>query len=527
MDSQKLKGILIIALAGFFAIYLGVAAATAQTEALAWVAGIAGLVFLLSMGRNIWTLIPIFAVLGGTLPMVPGYPTPWYAVTPVVTALLAARFMMRSKNFTYQFTWLDVLVGVQILTLLQAYLRNPTGLAIFGSTGMIGGRPYMDYGMAIFVYFLLATVKTELPIVKKVILFMVILSVADQAMKGATGFSGGLSRIVGKVYSNVDYAANEAGSSYTFDISTTRFTSLADLGVVITQALFAFNRPLECLLPWRPLRFLALGFGLAATLLSGFRSMLIKAGCFFIIGTVVRRKPQDFMVAGAAAIMLLAGILAVGPRNLPDAAQRTLSFLPIDVDDSVRAAAQGSSEWRHEMWRLVLTTDRYIQNKFLGDGFGFSAAEQEAQQQDTLGFRKYSGDSIDAFIAKGSYHGWHVEAIRFTGALGLVVGVVIFCGFFRCALTLVNHHRGTALHPYMIFLAMPFLVEPYYSLFVFGSYKGSFISYFAMSGMLRLVYGLYLAEIRQPAVVTQLQTPEPQQRLPVLQGRRPAFAKRA
>jgi hypothetical protein len=527
MDSQKLKGILIIALAGFFAIYLGVAAATAQTEALAWVAGIAGLVFLLALGRHIWTLIPIFAVLGGNLPMIPGYPSPWYAITPVVTVFLLARFMMRSKNFTYQFTWIDVLMGLQILVLVQAYLRNPTGLAMFGSTGMIGGRPYMDYSVALFAYFVLATVKTELPIIKRVILGMIVLSLCDQFLMAATSFSGGLSRAVGMIYTNVDYDANAGGANYAVDFATTRFTSFSGLGVVLSQILFSFNRPLECVLPWRPLRFLVFLFTGVVVLLSGFRSNLIKMTCFFIGGTLVRRKPLDFVIAAAPAVILVAILLMIGPKQMPMAVQRTLSFLPIEVDPSIRASAQASADWRYEMWRLVLTTDRYIQNKWLGDGFGFSAAEQEAQQQDSLGLRKYSGDSIDAFIAKGSYHGWHVEAIRFTGALGLVIGLFILFSLARIAWVTIKRHRNTDFFPYAVFLCIPFLIEPFFTLFVFGSYKGSFITYIAMSGMLRVVYGLYLAERRQPVIVTQLQTPEPQQRLPVLQGRRPAFAKRA
>lgn len=525
MDSQKLKILFIGVLAAFAAVYLGIAAATAQTTAILIVGGVLFFVFIMAMGRHIWTLIPIFSVLGGTLTFVPGYPSPWYAITPAVTMMLFARFMMRRKNFSYRFCWLDGLIILHLLALVQAYIRNPTGMAIFGSTGMIGGRPYMDYSMAMFGYLILATVKTEMPVVKRVILFMMIFSLCDEAVKSATGFSGGLSRVVGSFYSNVDYSSNEAGANYTYDISTTRFTSLAGLGVVISQVLFSFNRPLECLLPWRPLRLLTLLFSLAVTLLSGFRSILIKTGCYFVIGTLTRRKPMDFAMAGAAVCAMFAVMLMVGPKNLPGAAQRTLSFLPIDVDENIRASAEGSSEWRHEMWRLVLTSDRYIHNKLLGDGFGFTAAEQEAQQQDSMGLRKYSGDSIDAFIAKGSYHGWHVEAIRFTGVLGLVIGLMVFSGFAYAGWTLVSHHRGRELYPYILFLCMPFLIEPFYSLLVFGSYKGSFITYIASCGMLRLVYGLYLQESRQPLAETaRPQAPAP--RLSAPKGSRLLFANR-
>lgn len=510
MDTSNLRAFVIIFLAGCMAVYLGIAAATAQLVAVGWIAGVASFIFILSLGRHVWALIPVGSMLAGTLPFIPGYPSVWYAMTPVATMMLMLRFLMRAKNFTYRFCWMDVAILLHVGALAQAYMRNPTGIALFGGSS-IGGRPYIDYSVAIFAYFILATVKTDLKVVKKVIFFMILVAFADQFMMALTSFSGGLARAVGKVYSNVDYDANFAGAGYTVDIGTARLTSLSGLGVLMSLLLFSFNRPLECFLPWRPKQFLSMMFTIAVIMLSGFRSNLIKMGCYFIAGTTIRRKPMDFVIAAAPAIVLLSLMLAVGPRSLPMAAQRTLSFLPIDVDPSIRESAEGSSDWRFEMWRLVLTTDRYIKNKMFGDGFGFSAAEHEAQVQNSMGVRKYTGDSIDAFIAKGSYHGWHVEAIRFTGVLGLIIGIIILFMFARNAWILVKHHRGTDFQPYVCFICIPFLIEPFFTLFVFGSYKGSFITYIAMSAMLRLCYGLYLEEqsmVRQKRTENLEQIPQ-------------------
>jgi hypothetical protein len=522
MNSFNLKTFVVLVLAFFFAVYLGIAAATAQLVAVGWITGVAGLVFVLALGRHVWALIPIGAMFAGTLAFLPGYPSVWYAMTPVATMMLLLRFLMRAKNFTYRFCWMDVAILLHVGALAQAYMRNPTGIALFGGSS-IGGRPYIDYSVAIFAYFILATVKTDLKVVKKVIICMIVVALADQFLVAVTSFSGGLARAVGKVYSNVDYDAQFGGSGYSVDVGTARLTSLSGLGVLLSLLLFSFNRPLECFVPWRPKQFLSMMFTIAVIMLSGFRSNLIKLGCYFIAGTAIRRKPMDFVIAAAPAIVLVSLMLAVGPRSLPMAAQRTLSFLPIDVDPSIRESAEGSSDWRFEMWRLVLTSDRYIKNKLFGDGFGFSAAEHEAQVQNSMGVRKYTGDSIDAFIAKGSYHGWHVEAIRFTGVLGLIIGIIILFMFARNAWILVKHHKGTDFAPYSLFLCIPFLIEPFFTLFVFGSYKGSFITYIAMSAMLRLCYGLYLEDRSK---VSQKQTEnleqEPQESQ-VLRGPVPGY----
>lgn len=493
MDNTNLRGFVILIVACCIAVYLGIAAATAQLVAISWVLGVASFIFVLALGRHIWALIPIGSMLAGTLAFLPGYPSVWYAMTPVATMMLLLRFLMRAKNFTYRFCWMDVAIVLHVVALAQAYMRNPTGIALFGGNS-IGGRPYIDYSVAVFAYFVLATVKTEIKVVKKVILFMILVALADQFLVAVTSFSGGLARAVGKIYTNVDYDAQFGGSGYSVDVASARLTSLSGLGVLLSLLLFSFNRPLECFVPWRPKQFLSMMFTIAVIMLSGFRSNLIKLGCYFIAGTFIRRKPGDFVIAAAPVIVFVSLMLAIGPRSLPMAAQRTLSFLPIDVDPSIRESAEGSSDWRFEMWRLVLTSDRYIKNKMFGDGFGFSAAEQEAQVQNSMGIRKYTGDSIDAFIAKGSYHGWHVEAIRFTGAFGLIIGTIILFMFARHAWVLVKYHRGTDFEPYALFLCIPFLIEPFFTIFVFGSYKGSFITYIALSAMLRLCYGLYLED---------------------------------
>ena len=51
MESSQIKGLFIIVIAALLAIYLGIAAATAQTEAVAWVVGLAGVVLVLARGK--------------------------------------------------------------------------------------------------------------------------------------------------------------------------------------------------------------------------------------------------------------------------------------------------------------------------------------------------------------------------------------------------------------------------------------------------------------------------------------------
>ena len=180
--------------------------------------------------------------------------------------------------------------------------------------------------------------------------------------------------------------------------------------------------------------------------------------------------------------------------------QRALSFLPFDVSNEVRQAAQNSSDWRFKMWRIVLSSDKYIQNKMLGDGFGYSRAEHEAQMQAMAGTGYYAGDSIDMFIAKGSYHGWHVEAIRFTGVLGLVIGVILLFGFARSAWKGMVYFRNSEYFGSICYICIPIFIQPFFHIFIFGSYKSSFIELIAMAGIVRLIDNVRANEIASLSV---------------------------
>ena len=57
-------------------------------------------------------------------------------------------------------------------------------------------------------------------------------------------------------------------------------------------------------------------------------------------------------------------------NRLPNTFQRALSFLPVNIDPAVRAEAQGSLDWRIEMWKALLP--QVPQHLLLGKGYAIS-----------------------------------------------------------------------------------------------------------------------------------------------------------
>jgi hypothetical protein len=201
-------------------------------------------------------------------------------------------------------------------------------------------------------------------------------------------------------------------------------------------------------------------------------------------------------------------------QKLPYGAQRILSVLPVNVRHDARQNAQGSSDWRFEMWELALTTDRYISNKWLGDGFAFRADELAIMQDAAFGANRISGSKNlgqDLMMAKGSYHGFHVETIRMTGAFGLLCALIGLGIFFRYAWIQIQHFRDRPEWPFILYLCIPFLIHPFYLMLVFGAYRGGFPQILVAAAMIKVLDNIRVSELTTARAQAPVALPEPAQ----------------
>lgn len=499
MDSQKLKIILVAIISAFASVYLGIAAATDQLAAVAWVVGVAGLVFILALGKHVWLLIPISLGFSGGINAIPGSPAPWWLAMFTVAGMFTLHFIMRINELRYRFTWMDFAILLQVLAIGQAWLRNPAGLNVFGGA-TVGGKTYFTYAFAIIAYALLAIVKTDLGTYKKAILLLLSISIADGLLMASSVPFPRISSAILPLYSGVSFTANDSGMS-DIDTSNFRLVSVKELGQTLGIALLTIFTPLSLANPLRFGRFVIFATAMFLVMLSGFRSVIGMFAILFFVGSWVRGRKQDILFALLITPLVLSLVIFSGlTKKLPFGAQRILSVLPIEVEDRARIDGEKSSDWRFEMWELALFTDRYIDNKFLGDGFGFRADEQKAMADAALGDYRASsnvGSMQDQMLAKGSYHGFHVEAIRFTGALGLVFALIGMGIFLRCALTQIRYFKGRKEWGCVLYVCIPFLIHPFYYMLVFGSYRNGFSLMLISAGLLKMLDNIRRDELYQ------------------------------
>src|SRR6266481_435165 len=153
------------------------------------------------------------------------------------------------------------------------------------------------------------------------------------------------------------------------DPITAHIGSLVFLGhgiYCLLLARYGLRGVLDLSKPWRGGLFL---LATVACLACGFRGAIINlvllvAFLFYFEG--LHRTRFLPLCLG----LVFAACLAIVPlaRHLPSSMQRTLSFLPVEIDPLVKQSAISSTDWRVEIWKLVLPqVPRYL---IKGKGYG-------------------------------------------------------------------------------------------------------------------------------------------------------------
>jgi len=485
MDSSKIKVVLIVAVAIFTAIYLGVSAATAQLETVMWVLGGLGFSVCVLLGRKIWLLIPFLGALGLTLRL-PGLPSSLLLAQVLVIGFSALLLLMRRLPFRLRFTELEFWCALLVVFVAQAFLRNPVGLNVFGGS-TVGGKAYFLFAITLAAATLLAGMKVTPSELKAALR----LSILGGLLNFATG-------VVARFVPSVGYWT---GAQYTSaEVDYTKFGQQVDSGQATREGFLvsfsqnlalwisAFKSPLKaCFHPiWAPLILLSL----AAATLSGFRNAVAAVGMTYLVGLCYRGGGIQVM---ASALLGVVGLVMLAMLNLamplPPNTQRALSFLPGTWEERYVSDAEGSSEWRFEIWREVLFTDRWISNKWFGDGLGFSARELQYQMSEhSVGVGVSGFDAHrEGILASGDYHSGPVSTVRVVGYVGLIFFLLAQIRLAVHAHRQIRRSRGTEWLPLTMVLGIPMIYGPVFYVFIFGDFKTGAGAFLLAVGMLRLM----------------------------------------
>jgi hypothetical protein len=193
----------------------------------------------------------------------------------------------------------------------------------------------------------------------------------------------------------------------------------------------------------------------------------------------------------------MACLLVPFAHHLPYTFQRSLSFLPLDIDPAARADADGSSEWRFRMWHdLWPQVPQYL---LLGKGYALTMEDFQMLQGGSLanGAEAKMDASEDALAVAGDYHSGPLSTLIPFG----IWGAITFIWFMLAGLRVIwrNFKYGdTQLRLVNTYLLAQYLTHIFNYFFVFGGYTDDMVGFTKSIGFSMALNGGVLGPKTQP-----------------------------
>jgi hypothetical protein len=387
------------------------------------------------------------------------------------------------------FDMLDLWVWINVVYLVTVFFRNPVGINALGGD-RVGGRPYVDVILGVAAYLIL---RRETISSKVAVLIPIVWLCAEifNAIAGMVAiYLPQIGSKIGMIYSvflpsvNSDIADSSNGND--------RLESLQTAGATLVLYICCILNPTHLIRPHNYIRLSTYMLGVISVMLSGFRNALFKIILITAASALLREKFIGVVKIFCIVIVCaLTGVLfSYSNISLPWTFQRTLSFLPGNWDPTAVKDAADSSEWRFEMWKVVLSSDKYIHNKVFGDGFGFMRSDYDMMIDTMRGAGQgFGGENAgqEAFMLNGDFHNGPISTIRFVGYLGLILFIPLMFLLAIRFLEVIRNTHGTPFQFFGLFFGIPMLVFPFWYIIIFGDYRSDLITIIFYSGVVKML----------------------------------------
>jgi O-Antigen ligase len=409
-------------------------------------------------------------------PALPGNPLLW-SLMAVLGLFFAV--LNRSVNPEHRFAQVPSLtrpmVVLMIVVVGTALLTGGIGVRELGSSA-VGGKNYFYLLAAVAGFFALSS--RPIPVNRAgfyVALFF---------LPGVTSVISRVANAIGPkadfVYAIFppDFLVDELALVQPLDTDLIRVggLTLASLSVFSwllarygVAGLFDFSRP------WR-----MAGFALAviAGAFGGYRSVLLLMFMAFAILFWFEKLWRTRIVVILLGASLIGGTLLAGfAHRLPLPVQRTLSFLPLNIDPVTRESADISTKWRLDMWRAVLPqVPKYL---FKGKGYNISYDDLYMAQVSSA---RGVGQAWEGAAVAGDYHNGPLSVVIPFGIYGLIAFAWLLIAGARFLYT-VYQQSVPELTRINAFLLALFLARVLFFLLFFGTLSGELYYFTGILGL--------------------------------------------
>lgn len=403
----------------------------------------------------------------------PGRPQVWF-----VAAFLSLSFSLVQRTLSKEMRFISVpslvfpLVFIAFVVLMTAKMTGGFGFRIFGSEN-VGGRRYFTLLAAVAGFMAMCARPIPSNRANRYFGFFFLGGLVN-ALSSLVPLLGPEFYFLLYVFPFEGLGVMQTG----FQTEIIRYFGLciASLGVIF----YLLGRyGVKDILGMRhPVRLLLLFSMIAIASGGGFRGelglvLLTFAILFCLEGLLFTR----YIGVVLSVVLLISAAVIPMAHKLPLSMQRTLSFLPLNLSPVARFDAQASTEWRLEMWKVLLP--RVPENLWLGRGLGISSTDLELTAE--LAWRGKLSSQELAMLA-GDFHNGLLSVLIPFGIWGLI-GIVWFWAAALRALYFNFRYGDNAVKRINTFLFAIFIVRMLQFLIVYGSFYDDLALFTGITGL--------------------------------------------
>ena len=367
-----------------------------------------------------------------TLIFLPGKPALWVLMAGLNFGIVVfQRVIQKQPIFLPARSMVMAIFALLVVVLVTAKIQGGFGSRAAGSA-IYGGKRYYYILAAIIGYF--ALISHSIPTPKaKLYIGLFFLGGIVPGLSNLIYLAGPSFYFLYFIFP-VDYAGFQALTEYSGEI--VRVAGLSATAIAIANYLFATNGIAGVFRKWRLL--LVLSIAVVLGMFSGFRSLLLLLGCIFGCLFLLERlhRSSFFPVLLLSGALGLVALIPLADK-LPASVQRTLSFLPLQVDARVRRDAQDSWEWRLQMWKALLP--ELPQYFWLGKGYAINPTDLYLTNEAA---RRHQIASYEGASVAGDYHSGPLSVYIPFGAFGCLAFIALVIVSAR--VLYANYHYGPA-----------------------------------------------------------------------------------
>jgi hypothetical protein len=488
INNRQLGLILVTGLGILFALFAGnYVAEEDYTPIAAVLGGLMVLVAFFGLGSSGNLIIPICFGLTGQISLLPLPFSVRQLAVVLASGVFISGLIFKSRMKNASVESVDYLAWFNIVWLGIVFFRNPVGINALG-TNLVGGKPYVDFTLGVMSYVILSRQEVTPKQARFIVLGTVWLSIFVSVIATIVFFKPELGAFLGKFYS--EFGSFGIAENQIVEVGETRLGALQGSGMTLITYCACMVNPMSMIAPgkWKYLGLYIMGF--LMVMLSGFRSAFFNAILITGLSCMLRDRIEGlakivFSISVLGSVFIL---LSYTNIQLPHTFQRALSFLPGNWDSHAIQAGEDSNEWRFDMWRTVMTSDRYIRNKLLGDGYGFLRSEydQMIDAAHGVGYLAGSEGNKEAHMIQGTYHSGPISTIKRVGYIGLVALLMLMIKTAAYALSIIRKSVGTPFQLIALFYGLPIIILPILFIFIFGDYNDITTVLFSL-GMFKMI----------------------------------------